>query len=52
MKPDKETLVCEPSDVIKHVYMHWEFTEIEARKNKNQFFHEHFLNIDISFNIP
>ena len=41
--------MCELSDDTKHVYIHW---EIEARKNENLFFHEHFLNIDISLNIP
>ena len=48
MKHQRGTLVCELSDV----YMHWEFTEIEARNNENQFFHDHFLNIDILLNIP
>ena len=30
----------------------WEFTEIQAWKNKNVYFYEHFLNIDISLDIP
>ena len=36
----------------KYIYIHWEFAKIEARKNENPFFHEYFLNIDISLNIP
>ena len=52
IKHDKETLVCELSDDIKHIYIYWEFAKIEARKNENLFFHEYFLNIDISLNIP
>ena len=45
-------LVYELSDDINHIKMHWEFAEIIVRKNKKSFFHEHFLNMDISLNIP
>ena len=31
-------LVCELSDDIKHIYIHWEFAKIEARKTENPFF--------------
>ena len=39
IKHDKETLVCELSDDIKHIHMHWDFTKIRARKNERRFEH-------------
>ena len=45
-------LVYEISDDINHIKMHWEFAEIIVVKNKISFFQEHFLNMDISLNIP
>ena len=45
-------LVYELSDDINHIQMHWEFAEIIVRKNKKSFFHEHFLNMDISLIVP
>ena len=45
-------LVYELSDDINHIKMQWEFAEIIVRKNKISFFREHFLNMDISINIP
>ena len=50
MKHDKKTLVCELSD-IKHINMHWDQRRGQE-KTKIRFFQEHFLNIDISLNIP
>ena len=44
-------LLYELSDYINHIKMRWEFAEIIEMKNKKSFFHEHFLNIDISLNI-
>ena len=32
--------------------MYWEFTEMMIGKNENLIFHELFLNMDISVNIP
>ena len=45
-------LVYELSDDINHIQMLWEFAEIIVRKNKKLFFHEHFLNMDISLIVP
>ena len=46
-----EMLVYELSDDINHIKMHWEFTEIIVKENKNSFFHKYILNMDISPNI-
>ena len=43
--------VYELSDYTNYIKMRWEFAEIIVMKNKKSFFHEHFLNMDISLNI-
>ena len=45
-------LMYELSGDIIYIQMHCKFPEMIVRKNDNVFFHKHFLNMDISLNIP
>ena len=40
------------SDDIEQLKIHGEFTEMMVVKNENVIFHEQFLNMDFSLNIP
>ena len=45
-------IICKLSVDIMQKQMHSEFTEIIASENKNSFFSDQFLNMDISVDIP